>query len=415
VNRFQLENGVTVLALNRPGAALVRARFVCRSAGADGPVAEAAARSSVASTLVAGRPIEALDAAGAVSPDAAEISFAFAPSEVTAALELLGASVRGQLDEGRWSALRMRHIAALASVHRSPGRLSRQDVLHRHFGDQRALSLLAAEEARLLTSVSVQQLNRSWRGFLVPQNSALVLVGDLDLSTAEVAVRRALADWPPAPPVRATSPSSTAPQSSAVRVIHTPIAAPHFAMAFPAPGRLSEDFAAFSIAEQIFSSMHSSRLFGAVREEHGLSYLLDSTYSSHRRDGTLLIEGALEADKIVPALGLLFEQVRLMSRSAPQQEEMAAAKAQLRARLRERFERDAALAELLAESFVYDLPLASWTELDARIAAASAEDVRRVAARYLKPEQAPIALAGDAVEIGAQLQWSGWRVEYAQP
>jgi zinc protease len=328
---------------------------------------------------------------------------------------MLGSSiVRAQLDEQRWSALRLRHVAELARVHQSPARVSRQDVLRRHFGDQRALSLLAAEEARLLNTVSVEQLNRSWREFFVPQNSALVLVGDLEPSTVEEAVRRAFADWPRSPSVRALSGPTTTPSSPALRVIHTPIARPHFAMAFPAPGRLSEDFVAFSLAEQIFSSMRSSRLFGAVREEHGLSYLLDSTYSSRRRDGTLLIEGALEGEKIVPALRLLFEHVRLMSRSAPQQDEMAAAKAQLRARLRARWERDATFGELLAESFVYDLPLTYWRELDARIAATTAADVQRVAAHFLKPEHAPVALAGDAEQIGAQLQWSGWRVEYVR-
>ena len=167
----------------------------------------------------------------------------------------------------------------------------------------------------------------------------------------------------------------------------------HFTLAVPGVSFADPDFHAVQIYSTILGGGMSSRLFQEVREVRGLAYAVFSFASSFSDGGLFGVyaaTGEREAETLVPVL--LDEMHKLSERVG--EDEVARAKAQLKAGLLMSLESSSARAEQLGRQVLtYGRPLVV-EELLAAVAGVDGDAVMRVGRRLLAGTQPAVAAIG---------------------
>jgi predicted Zn-dependent peptidase len=162
--------------------------------------------------------------------------------------------------------------------------------------------------------------------------------------------------------------------------------------------RSTPDFFPILVANTILGGSFTSRLNQNLREQHGYAYGAGSAFDFRLSTGPFVASGAVQTDKTAPALAEFFKELEGMRRPVTEAE-LSRARNYLALRYPRGFETTGQLVGRLEAKVVYDLPDDYFTTYMDRIAKVSAEDVGRVAAKYLDPSSAVVIVVGDRRKI----------------
>jgi zinc protease len=405
----RLDNGLTVFLVARDGPTLVGLSYVIRSGGTHRSLEKTRLTELVTALLLQSDELEKLAPSWETSPESIRVGLTIPSAQLENALSTLAAAVHGRrFRDTEVRRLRQRWLDDLILTEDSPATAIR-DVLTRHYSPTSTLGAPADIQARALSQLSPELAFNSWTEIFAPEESALILVGDLDPDTTFDLVDAAFGDLSSERLAKARPQAPQRPSPTAVRIIDTRAPTTICAAIFPAPPQHSPDYLAFSLARLALVEMHSSRLYRALRQERPLAYGIGSSYQASRSEGSLTIQVTLGREQVGPALDAVTKEVTRLGSETMKDEELSVAKTQLLERQRNRRERD--LLGEIADMFAEGAP-SPWIDQRPLIEAVRAEGVRRVAARYLDPNRMPVAVAGDGAFIGAQLQWSRFKLEH---
>ncbi len=138
----------------------------------------------------------------------------------------------------------------------------------------------------------------------------------------------------------------------------------------------------------------SSRLFQSVREEAGLAYSVSSSTEFHRDGGMLSIHLAVSPDAGDEALGLVRRELEALATGGPGEEELAAARAQLRGSLLMGQESVSNRMFHLAQEEIYCGRFTEPEDLVRRIDGVTREAAADLARRVLEPSRFSLAALG---------------------
>lgn len=156
----------------------------------------------------------------------------------------------------------------------------------------------------------------------------------------------------------------------------------HLVLGLEGMGYHDPDYYAAAVASMLLGGGMSSRLFQEIRERRGLAYSIYSFLSSYVDGGLFAVHAGTGADGIGELVPVLCDEMRRAADGVTE-DEMARARAQLRAGIVMSLESTSARAEQLARQvMIYGKPLAI-PDILARIDAVGPQDVRRVMARWL--------------------------------
>jgi predicted Zn-dependent peptidase len=147
----------------------------------------------------------------------------------------------------------------------------------------------------------------------------------------------------------------------------------------------------------------ASRLFRSLREREGYTYGVYSRGDARKLGGTSLVVGSVKADVTGKAMALLLDELRRLREEPPTPEELETAKSALVLSLPADFATAAGIAGKLAEEVVYGLPDDYWDRYATEVAAVSAADVQRVAAKYLDPARLTAVMVAEESVVKPQL------------
>ncbi|MEW5737257.1 MAG: pitrilysin family protein [Thermodesulfobacteriota bacterium] len=148
----------------------------------------------------------------------------------------------------------------------------------------------------------------------------------------------------------------------------------------------------------------SSRLFQEVRERRGLAYSVYSFLSSYSDSGNLCIYAGVLPEKTEQAVHVIGRELAALSRKAPTQEELTAAKDYLKGSIFLSAEStDSQMLRIIQNetTFGRHVPLA---EVARGIEAVTPEEIRELARVLLNPDTTALALLGPAPR---RSDWSG--------
>ncbi|MBX5454352.1 MAG: insulinase family protein [Acidobacteriia bacterium] len=163
----------------------------------------------------------------------------------------------------------------------------------------------------------------------------------------------------------------------------------HIVLGFPGVGYADRDYYPSLLLSTLLGGGMSSRLFQEIREKRGLVYSIYSFTSPYTDGGLFGIyagTGEQEAEELMP---LTLEEVRKVQEHVTE-EELARARAQVKASVLMSLESTTSRCEQLARQMQVFGRVIPTEEIVARIAAVTAEDVCRTAARLFR---APPTLA----------------------
>jgi predicted Zn-dependent peptidase len=174
-------------------------------------------------------------------------------------------------------------------------------------------------------------------------------------------------------------------------------------IALPAVNRTHPDHAALQLANLIFGGYFSSRWVLNIREDKGYSYGPHS-YIDHAIAGSTLIASAEVATEVSgPALLETWYELGRMATTPPDEDELEQARQYALGSLLLGMSTQAGLAGLATTYAGSGLRLDYLAEHAIRLAAASRDDVARVAATHLAPTNGAVVILGDGDVIEPSL------------
>jgi len=238
-----------------------------------------------------------------------------------------------------------------------------------------------------------------WR----PGAAELVVVGDVDLATLRPLLEKAFAGWTGNAPARALAAEREAGSARAVLVEKRKASQTFLILGMPGMARSDPDFVPAQVLFQVLGGGMASRLFRDLREEKGYTYGLTARESAQRLGGASYLGGSVRADATGQAVKDLLAEVEALRTTPVPGPELADAQNSMALALPAEFATASGIAGKIADQVVFGLPDDWWSVYAERVRTVTAEDVQRVARRYLDPSRLVTVLVGDPAVVKPQL------------
>ena len=162
--------------------------------------------------------------------------------------------------------------------------------------------------------------------------------------------------------------------------------------------RLTDDYYALVVMNTILGGSFTSRLNQNLREDKGYTYGAGSYFDFAQLAGPFQASSAVQTAVTDAALTEFMKELNGILEPVPA-EELERAKNFVALRFPSRFQTVAGIAGQLTQLELYDLPDGYFNEYVERILGITQADVRRVAQKYIVPDQMAVIVVGDRATI----------------
>ena len=183
------------------------------------------------------------------------------------------------------------------------------------------------------------------------------------------------------------------------QVMRKPIEQTQFVIAMRGVSRHDPRRSAFRLMSVILGENMSSRLFQAVREEHGLAYSISTQASYYEDSGSLFVTAGVENSKTVQAIRLSLQTLRKLARRAPSAKELRRAKEYAAGQLHLSLESTDNQMMWLGESLIGHNRVLNPDKLIRQVDAVTADEVQAAAALLVHDERLNIAVVSPTAEL----------------
>ena len=252
--------------------------------------------------------------------------------------------------------------------------------------------------------------HKTW---FVPGNAMLVVAGDVDGKQIKGKLESAFGNWKKAPVPPA--PSYKEPSLSGIRI-----------RLIDKPGQTQTHIRVAQLGirhddPRFFDSLvwnyvlgggaFSSRLMRVVRVEGGKTYGASSAFDRNADRGSLVLQTFTRNSEAVATVKLLTDQVALMAKEGPNQNEVTGAIANLAGGYGLRFQSASDVGAALIGAELHGFGLEYLTNYPIAVGKVDVASAKTAAGEILDPKNYVITMVGDAKDVEPQLKKIGWRYE----
>ena len=250
------------------------------------------------------------------------------------------------------------------------------------YGDHPAGITSATEQA--LDKITPAMLAEWHKSRYVPENAILGIAGDIS-PEAVMQMLQALPEWK-AGPGKAALPAATKPaRGRGIFLVDR-------------PGSVQTDVEIGNIAINRMDSDYVPMLMN-LREIHGYTYGAYSQLVARRYAGPWIAQGSMRTDATAGAMTEFMNEINRIRDKAVPETELEESKRSIVASFALSLERPDQLLDYAITLKVYGLPADYWDTYPAKIMAITAEQVQRVARKYIVPDDLQIVAVGDAAKL----------------
>ncbi|MEK6373308.1 MAG: pitrilysin family protein [Acidobacteriota bacterium] len=248
--------------------------------------------------------------------------------------------------------------------------------------------------------ITAEDVRRFYAAHFVPNNSSIVIGGDVDADKALDAAERLFGDWPQgALPPRPT----VAPQqfnASRIYLIDRPTAVQsEIRVGHIGVARSTEDYFALSVMNALLGGIFNSRINLNLRERHGYTYGARSVFAFRRQAGPFVVSAPVRNDVTRESVSEVLAELQRIRTGDVEDHELNDTKNYLMGVFPATVQSASDVAGRLLDMELYDLPHDYFDRYRENIAAVSKEDVEQVAKRHIDPDRAVIVIVGNAKQI----------------
>ena len=412
-----LPNGLTLILNERRGLPIVAANLVIRTGSDANPLDKAGLANFVAAmldegTTTRGAPQIADEVAhlGATltmdsTMDATTVSARSLSKNFDATLNLMAdVALRPSFPTEEIERQRASRLGQLVQQRDNPRQLAAEVMAVALYGPRHPYGYTEIGTESSMKAVMRDDLVAFWKRHFVPNNTALVVAGDISMGELRALAEKAFAAWARGAPTRAAlgTPDTTTARVIIVDKPGTPQT--QLRVAGIGAARSSSDFLALQVMNNALGALFSSRINMNLREQHGYSYGTYSNFVFRRGAGPFVVAGGVRTDATAPAVTEIFKEIAGMIEKPVTEEELQKAKDSLAFSLPGAFETSLNAVNSFSNIFIYDLGLDYYTRYALQVNAVTAEQALAVARRYLVLDRLVVIAVGDRAAIEADLR-----------
>ncbi|MFP5246937.1 MAG: M16 family metallopeptidase, partial [Thermoanaerobaculia bacterium] len=241
-----------------------------------------------------------------------------------------------------------------------------------------------------------------------PNNIILAFIGDFDSARLEKRLRDTFASWPRGPQMAKPDPGITPAKPGVYFIAKDDVTQANIAMVHPGIERSNPDFYAVQVMNEVFSGGFSGRLMQRLRSQRGLTYGVGGGIGAPwDYPGLFRVQMATKSGTTLESIEALRNEVQQMIDSPATAAELSLAKESILNAFvftmdtREKALRQQVLLEL------YGFPADHFAKYPQNIEKVTAEDVARVAKKYIHPDQLAVLVVGKEKDFEKPLNTLG--------
>jgi zinc protease len=302
--------------------------------------------------------------------------------------------------------MKQRQRVQLREQRSAPGFLLDERFHRAVYGEHPAANV--APTLASLDALSQAALIQWHRERYAPQDSILGIAGDVRAKDLIAKLEKQLAGWRKTEVTETWPRNPTAATERKVFLVDRPNSVQTtLALGNIAIDRRNPDYPSMVVMNHVIGGGASSRLFLNLREEKGYTYGVYSDFSALRYPGPWRAGGNLRTEVTQGALTEFFNEIRRIQDEKVPAAELEASKRSIVASFALSLEQPTRVLGFAITRKLYDLPADYWDTYPAKIMAVSADDVQRIARKYLKPNSLQVVAVGDADKIKPILEEYG--------
>jgi predicted Zn-dependent peptidase len=288
-----------------------------------------------------------------------------------------------------------RTLAQQQALRSNPQFLAQEQLNRAIYGDHPAA--LVTPPLASIKRMSSEDLARFHGTYYRPNNAILAVVGDITMKELLPKIQRAFGDWQKADIPATNIPAIPAQSNARIYLIDRPGSVQTvLQLASLAIERTDPDYFAVLLANRILGGGPAARLFLNLREDKGYTYGAYSSFASSKYRGTWVSTSEVRTDVTDGAMHeFMYELKRLRDEKVPA-EEIDNAKRAIVGGFALSLEQPQALLQNIITQKLYNLPADYWDTFPQMISALTADDIQRVAKKYIDLEHLQIVAVGDA-------------------
>lgn len=420
VERHQLSNGLPVLFVEKPGVPLAQINLLVRTGSANDPAGQDGVASLAADMMDEGADsLDALELADAIDflgidlgvgagLHSLQVQLHTPVSKLDRALALMAdVALRPTFPEADLERVRTSRLTALEQRRDEPRSIASVLLARTLYGDGHPYGHLGAGEPASVGALTRGDLVAFHEAAVRPGNAALVVVGALDWESVGPRLEAAFGAgvWPDnGAPRRAAVPDPDQVGARTVYLVDKPGAAQSVVrIARIGAARSTDDYYALEVLNTILGGSFTSRLNQNLRERNGYTYGARSSFDYRPVAGPFIAYADVQTAVTAPALTEFFSE--LTGIHAPvEAAEVAKARNYVALSFPSPFATVAGTAAMVGDLYLSDLPPDTYAAYTERIQAVTAEDLARVAERYVDPEHVAVIVVGDRETIEADIR-----------
>ena len=296
--------------------------------------------------------------------------------------------------------------SALLQQRSQPGFLANQTMSRALYGTYPAAVVSATPES--LDALTPAMLAAWHDQHYAPQNTILAISGDVHADTLIPKLRQWLAAWQKSK-VPVKFPAGPAPASKEkIFLIDRPGSVQTtLLMGNLAIDRTNPDYPALVVMNEILGAGSASRLFLNLREEKGYTYGVYSNVTARKYAGPWTAGGDLRTEVTDGAMTEFLRELNRIRDEKVPEEELDSARRSVVAHFALSLESPQQVIGYAVARKAYNFPADYWDKYPAQITAITADDVQRVAEKYVNPATMQVVAVGDAGKIKSVLDKYG--------
>tara|TARA_B100000809_G_scaffold48758_1_gene43521 strand:- start:115 stop:2196 length:2082 start_codon:yes stop_codon:yes gene_type:complete len=249
-----------------------------------------------------------------------------------------------------------------------------------------------------------------------PNNAYLIIIGDVDLKTVKKQIKKYFSDWKQSIDVSTTVPLVNAnAQYTQINFVDLPNAAQSsIAIKNSVDLKMNdEDYHASIITNSILGGGGEGYLFKNLREDKGYTYgayssLRTNRYGAGSFNATAKVRNMVTDSAVVEAM----KEINRIKTETVDPQMLKDTKAKYVGNFIMGLENPQTVARYALNIKLNNLPKNFYTTYLQKINAVTADDVKRVANKYMKPENARIVIIGKGSEVLENLEKTGIPIMY---
>ncbi|MFZ2492453.1 MAG: pitrilysin family protein [Thermoanaerobaculia bacterium] len=423
ITRTTLPNGLRVLVAENHGAPLVSLRALVRS-GADHDTRMTAGLASLTAEVLdegaaARDAIQIAEDIGTLGGslgsgtdwDASYVSVDVLSRNVEAASEIFAdVTARASIPEDGVERVRVERLTEIIQQRDEPSAIAGKRFSNLLYGSG-AYGNSITGNADSVSRLTAADFRAFYEAHYVPNNSSVVVSGDIDSAAAVRLVEATFGAWargqqPDAPtiaPVRF--------DRSRIYVIDRPTAVQsEIRVGHLGVPRSCEDYFAVSVMNAILGGVFNSRINLNLREKHGYTYGARSTFAFRRQAGPFVIAAPVRNEVTRESIGEVLAELRRIRTGDIEERELSDTKNYLMGVFPATVQTASDIAGRLIDMELYGLPEDYFDHYRDNIAAIGPDDIVRAARKYIDPENVLVVVVGNAKQIREPLESFGYPV-----